>query len=79
MDNAEIAGKFQSSGGIGGGIRVYVKEQGTDRILYDSGRVTNGQFGLRLNSGVYRLVFDNSGSLVFPRTVAVGISLRFVR
>jgi len=79
MDDAELGGNFQSSGGVGGRIRVIVQNRQTNAILYDSGRVTTGQFFSKLDPGVYRVVLDNGGSLAFPRTVAVRLALRFVR
>lgn len=79
MDNAELGGKFQSSGGVGGNIRVIVQNRQTNVILYDSGRVTSGQFDLRLQPGVYRLVISNTGSLMFPRAVTALFGLRFVK
>jgi S1-C subfamily serine protease len=79
MDNAEFGGNFQSYGGVGGHIRVFVQEQGNGRILYNSGRVTSGQFGLALHPGAYRLVISNTESLLFPRTVTALFGLRFVK
>ena len=79
MDDAELGGIFQSSGGVGGRIRVVLQNRQTNAILYDSGRATNGQFYKRLDPGIYRLVFDNTGSLAFPRTVAARFVLRFVQ
>jgi S1-C subfamily serine protease len=79
MDNAEIRGAFHSSGGVGGRIRVFVADTVANRLLYDSGRVESGQFDLKLRPGGYRLVCDNTESLVFPRTVAIGFALRFVK
>jgi S1-C subfamily serine protease len=79
MDDAELGGNFQSSGGVGGRIRVILKNQQTNAILYDSGRVTTGQFFSRLDPGVYRVVLDNGGSLALPRSVAINLALRFVK
>ncbi len=79
IDDAELRGAFRSSGGVGGRIRVFVADASTNRPLYDSGRVESGQFDIKLRSGSYRLVFDNTESLVFPRTVAIGFALRFVK
>ncbi|MGA3370810.1 MAG: trypsin-like peptidase domain-containing protein [Terracidiphilus sp.] len=79
MSDAELGGKFQSSGGVGGNIRVYVQNEQTNGILYDSGRVMSGQFDLRLQSGIYRLVISNNESLVFPRAVTAFFGLRFVK
>jgi S1-C subfamily serine protease len=79
MSDAELVGRFQSSGGVGGNIRVYVQNAQTNGILYNSGRVRSGQFGLRLKPGIYRLVISNSESLTFPRTVTALLGLRFVK
>lgn len=79
MDNAEVGGKFQSSGGVGGRVRVFVQNRETNELLYDSQRVTGGQFDLRLRPGVYRLVISNTESVLFPRAVTALFGLRFVR
>jgi S1-C subfamily serine protease len=79
MSNPILGGMFQSSGGVGGNIRVLVVDARTNVSLYDSGRVANGQFGLRLQQGVYRLVISNTGSLVFPRAVTARFGLQFVK
>jgi hypothetical protein len=79
MANAELRGAFHSSGGVGGRIRIFVADTTTNRSLYDSGRVEGGQFDIKLHPGGYRLVFDNTESVVFPRTVAIGFAIRFVK
>jgi hypothetical protein len=78
MDDAELQGSFQCSGGIDGRIQVVVLDD-TAHPIYDSGRVVSGTIDLKLRAGQYNLVLSNIESLVFPRTVTADISLRYVK
>lgn len=77
MASPELEGSFSSSGGLGGNIRVLVVSQ--NGVLYDSGRVTNGNVHVPLAAGTYQLVIDNSGSAMFPRNVTGDFKLHYVR
>jgi hypothetical protein len=79
MENAELRGAFRSSGGVGGRIQVFIEDRATNQRLYGTERVEAGQFDLKLRPGAYRLVFDNTGSQIFPRTVDVAFAVRFVK
>ena len=46
MDDAELQGSFQCSGGIDGRIQVVVLDDATRALLYDSGRVASGTIDL---------------------------------
>lgn len=79
MSNAEIHGDFQSSGGLGGLIRVAVVCN-PGGMLFDSGRVGFGQLHVDLPAeGTCQLVFDNSASPMFGRNVTGTIALRYVK
>jgi hypothetical protein len=79
MDDAELQGSFQCSGGIDARIQVVVLDDATRALLYDSGRVASGTIDLNPRAGRYSLVLSNRESLVFPRTVTADISLRYVK
>jgi S1-C subfamily serine protease len=77
MSNPELVGSFSSSGGAGGNVRVAVLDQ--NAVIYDSGRTTNGRIQLPLRAGIYRLVIDNRGSVLFPRNVTCDLKLHYVK
>ena len=78
MANAELHIAFQSTGGAGGNIRVYLARG--QQFLYDSGRVPSDEKHVPLQSeGEYVLVIDNKGSIMFSRTVTANISLSYVK
>jgi S1-C subfamily serine protease len=77
MANPQLEGSFSSKGGAGGNIRVAVLNQ--RGVVYDSGRTTNGEIQLSLRPGAYQLVLDNSGSMMFSRTVTCDFKLRYVK
>jgi len=77
MSNPELEGSFSSGGGVGGQIRVMVLNQNT--VVYDSNRTTSGTIHLPLRAGTYQLVFDNTGSALFPRSVTSDLNLRYVK
>ena len=79
MDDAELKGSFQSSGGMNGKIRVFVRDQGTNRILYDSLLQSNGAVDVKLQPGAYILVMSNAASIMFARTVTTDLALHYVR
>lgn len=78
MSNAELHGSFNAAGGLTDNIRVLVMFG--EKLLYDSGRVRQGEVHLPLiEKGQYQLVIDNRGSLMFRRSVEVSFALRYVR
>jgi hypothetical protein len=77
MANPELQGSFTSAGGLGGNIRVLVVSP--NQVLYDSGRTTSGTLHLPLRPGQYQLVIDNTGSLMFARSVTADFGLRYVK
>jgi len=78
MDDAELKGSFESSGGINGKIQVLVQDQGSHQVVYDSLDVSSGQVDVKLRAGVYRLVMSNAASVIFSRKVTADISLSVV-
>jgi len=79
MDDAELQGSFQCSGGIDGRIRVVLRIVPSRALLYDSGRVRSGTMDVKLAPGKYALFLSNQASLVFPRTVNADFSLSYVK
>jgi S1-C subfamily serine protease len=77
MASPELQGSFSSTGGMGGNIRVFV--QGQQGVVYDSGRTASGIVHMPLASGRYVVVVDNSGSVMFPRSVTADFSLKYVK
>jgi len=77
MASPELEGSFSSSGGAGGKIRVVVLDQNS--AVYDSGRAKDGTIKVPLKTGTYRLVLDNTGSLMFARSVTADLKLRYVK
>ncbi|MHB8734792.1 MAG: S1C family serine protease [Terriglobales bacterium] len=77
MSNAELDGGFSSSGGLGGNIRVEVLHG--QQVLYDSGRVMQGQVHQDLSAGSYSLIIDNTGSALFGRNVQAHLYLSYVK
>lgn len=88
MQNVTVIGHFTAQGGFGNDIRVVVVSE--DDFLnwqnghaassyYDSKKTTSGSFNVRLPSSArqYRLVFDNSFSLVSNKTVDVEAKLQY--
>jgi hypothetical protein len=72
--NARIAGNVQAQGGTGNDIRVLVVKG--QSLVYDSGRRRSVVVSVDSSEpGQYALIFDNSFSLVSPKTVAGTISL----
>jgi hypothetical protein len=72
--NARIAGSVQAQGGAGSDIRVLVAKG--QSLVYDSGRRRSVVMSVDFSEpGQYVLIFDNSFSLVSPKTVAGTISL----
>jgi len=78
MASPELQGSFSSAGGMGGNIRVFVQSQ-QGGLVYDSGRTTSGTVHLPLKAGRYAVVVDNSGSMMFPRSVTADFSLKYVK
>jgi hypothetical protein len=88
MQNVTLVGHFTAQGGFGNDIRVVVVSEDdflnwqnghASRSYYDSKKTTAGNFSVRLPSSStgYRLVFDNSFSLVSNKTVDVEAKLQF--
>jgi S1-C subfamily serine protease len=77
MSNPELEGSFSSKGGAGGQIRVMVVNQNS--VVYDSSRTASGTVHLPLKTGTYQLVFDNTGSALFARSVTSDFNLRYVK
>jgi S1-C subfamily serine protease len=77
MSNPELEGTFTSSGGVGGEVRVFVVTQNT--TVYDSGRAASGSVHLKLGTGIYQLVIDNSASALFPRSVTADFKFHYVK
>lgn len=77
MSNPELDGSFHSSGGLGGQVRVLVVQE--NGVVYDSGRTTNGNVHMQLKQGVYQVVIDNTGSMMFARNVTADFKLRYVK
>lgn len=78
MASPELKGSFTSSGGMGGNVRVLVASQ-QGGLIYDSGRTNSGSVNLSLQSGQYLLVVDNTGSIMFPRSVTADFKLKYVK
>lgn len=79
MSSPELHGEFQSTGGADGLIRIAVTCN-PGGVLYDSQRVRYGQLHVDLPpQGVCTLVIDNTPSVLFGRTVAGTIALRYVK
>ncbi len=78
MASPELQGTFNSTGGLGGNIRVVVASQ-QGGLVYDSGRTTSGTVHMPLNAGRYVVVVDNTGSIMFPRSVTADFSLKYVK
>ncbi|MGB6133822.1 MAG: trypsin-like peptidase domain-containing protein [Acidobacteriaceae bacterium] len=79
MDDAELQGSFQCSGGIDGKIQVVLLNVSSRALLYDSGRVRSGTMDVKLPPGKYALVLSNRDSLVFPRAMNADFSLHYVK
>jgi hypothetical protein len=88
MRNVTLVGHFTAQGGFGNDIRVLVVTEDdylnwqnghNARSFYDSKKVTAGTFDVRLPSSAvaYRLVFDNSFSLVTNKVVDVEAKLQY--
>lgn len=88
MRNVALVGHFTAQGGFGNDIRVLVVTEDDylnwqnghgARSFYDSKKVTAGSFNIRLPSSPtsYRLVFDNSFSMVTNKLVDVDAKLQY--
>lgn len=77
MSNPEFEGSFRSSGGVGGNIRVFIVQD--NNVVYDSGRTTNGEIHMPLKPGTYQVVLDNTGSMMFSRSVTADFKVRYVK
>jgi hypothetical protein len=74
LRNARIAGNVQASGGTGNDIRVLVAKG--QSLAYDSGRRRSVVLSVDFSEpGQYALIFDNSFSVLSPKTVTGRIVL----
>jgi hypothetical protein len=88
MQNVTLVGHFTANGGLGNDIRVVVLTEDDflnwqnghgARSYYDSKKTTAGSFNVRLPSApaTYRIVFDNSFSLLSNKTIDVEAKLQY--
>jgi hypothetical protein len=88
MQNVTLVGHFTANGGLGNDIRVVVLTEDDflnwqnghgARSYYDSKKTTAGSFNVRLPSSAtaYRIIFDNSFSVVSSKTVNVEAKLQY--
>ena len=86
-DNVYIIGQFEAWGGGGNDIRFYVfdkhnfqkfRAQRPCRFLDESGQVSKYSFNIPItHKGEYFLLFDNTFSILSPKTVHVKASLQY--
>jgi hypothetical protein len=68
LANARLRARYESTGGVGGHLRVRVLRN--SELLYDSGNTADSQFDIRLTRGEYLLVVENT-AMMFSRNVTV--------
>lgn len=82
--NTQVTGRFRAEGGNGNDIEVYiVDEDGFEnyrnghavQTYYNSGRVTVSRINIRLNEGVYYIIFNNQFSSFTNKVVTADIDL----
>lgn len=80
----QVIGRFRAEGGSGNDIEVYIVDEDgfenyqnghTVPTYYNSGRVTVGRINIRLNEGVYYIIFNNQFSSVTNKAVTADIDL----
>ncbi len=72
---AILENNFSVSGGTGNDIAVTLLAP-NGLVIFDTGKVqSTGQFKLRLSAGIYRLVFDNTFSMLSPKSVSQDLKL----
>lgn len=83
--SAQVIGGFRAQGGSRNDIEAIVAEwdecenwlNGNGaRVLYSSGKVTNGKLNVSLRSGEYCVAFSNRMSAVSAKEIAAAIELR---
>ena len=68
LANARLRARYESTGGVGGHLRVRVLRN--SELVYDSGNTADSQFDIRLTRGEYLLVVENT-AMMFARNVTV--------
>jgi len=87
--DAHIVGSFRASGGMGNDIRVFVMREDdyinwanghATSALYSSGQLTTSSFDIGpLSPGRYRVVFDNTFSMLSRKNVYTQVALKYQR